>query len=72
MVVFNKKLFKNLNFFSNGAYTIDILTSNTQLNSKILFLEKDFKMFENLSKKKKLKNNTSLNVSVKYRKNFLS
>ena len=72
MISFNKKVFKNLKIFSDGSCVIDYLNVNIKLNSNILFLEKDFKSFEILLKKKSLKNSNLLNVSFKYRKNFLS
>jgi len=72
MISFNKKVFKNLKIFSDGSCVIDYLNVNIKLNSNILFLEKDFKSFEILLKKKSLKNSNLLNVSFKYRKIFLS
>jgi hypothetical protein len=72
MISFNKKKFKNLKIFSDGSCVIGYLNVNTQLNSNILFLEKDFKSFEILLKEKSLKNSNLLNVSFKYRKFFLS
>jgi len=72
MISFNKKVFKNLKIFSDGSCVIDYFNANIKLNSNILFLEKDFKSFEILLKEKSLKNSNLLNVSFKYRKNFLS
>ncbi len=68
MIVFNKKLSKNLCIFSDGSLLINIGYNKQIKNSNYIFLEKDLKSFESFSKNKFYKSNINLNTSINYRK----
>lgn len=68
MIVFNKKLFKNLYIFSNGTLLTNIRHKKQNNNLKLIFLEKDFKSFEFFSKNKFSKKDVDLSASLNYRK----
>lgn len=68
MIVFNKKLFKNLYIFSNGSLLTNIKYKTQNSNLKLIFLEKDLKSFELSSKNKFSKKDIDLSTSLNYRK----
>ena len=71
MIIFNKKLFKNLYIFSNGSLLLNNIYNKQNKNSKFIFLKKDLKSFELLSKNKFSKKSVDLNTSINYRKLLL-
>jgi hypothetical protein len=68
MIIKNKKLYKNLNIFSNGSLLTTFIFSELKKNSKIIFSEKDFKSFEKNLKTKSFKNINTPNTLIDYRK----
>lgn len=72
MIVFNTKVLKNVKIFSDGSFVIDVLNQNYQKNGRFIFSEKDFRSFENFSKKNLSKTSRFLSVPFKYRKKFLN
>lgn len=68
MIVLNKKLYKNLNIFSNGSLLTTFIDNNLKVSSTITFLEKDFKTFEKNFKNKSSKNTDAPNSLINYRK----
>ncbi len=68
MIVFNKKLFKNLYIFSNGSLLTNVKYKTQNSNLKLIFLEKDLKSVELFSKNKSSKKDIDLNTSLNYRK----
>ena len=66
MIFIKKKLSKNLGIFSNGCLLTTFTFDKLNGELKIIFSEKDFKLFESLSKNQQ--ENSKLKASINYLK----
>ena len=71
MIIFNKKLFKNLYIFSNGSILTNVIYNKQNKNLKFIFLKKDLKSLELFYKNKFFKKDSNLNTAINYRKLLL-
>lgn len=67
MIIFNKKLFKNLYIFSDGSVLIDSIYNKQNKFSNFVFLRKDLKSFEKSFKWNFKEKKVNLNTSFNYR-----